>query len=412
MLPGDTPLGQGGVLVDSWFSQLTSLIPAGDLLVLNTTRVRHARLLGTRAVRRAGRGAADPPRGRRQLDRDGQAGQRAPARQARRARTTTVAIETLEVLHDGNRRVRFVGRHRRGGDRAVRPAAAAAVHHPRPHRGRTSERYQTVYARLEGSVAAPTAGLHFTDGAARRALRQGACSSPAWTCRSGRAPSSRSRWRTRASTRCIPSDTRSRSRLAGADRAGARAGRPGVGGGHHGGARARERRAVGRHRCAPARARRSLMITPGYPFRVVDRLITNFHLPRSTLLMLVSAFAGHELTMAAYRHAVSRALSLLLLRRRDGDPLTRSVDDLLQPRGQRRGSRHRLRPGLARPPRRPGSARGDWPSSCRWLERRSCAACSDARAPATRGAGQVVGHRRSSSTWPTRELVARRARTG
>jgi S-adenosylmethionine:tRNA ribosyltransferase-isomerase len=49
-----------------------------------------------------------------------------------------------------------------------------------------------------------------------------------------------------------------------------------------------------------------LMITPGYEFRVVDRLLTNFHLPRSTLLMLVSAFAGRDLTRAAYAHAVAQ----------------------------------------------------------------------------------------------------------
>jgi S-adenosylmethionine:tRNA ribosyltransferase-isomerase len=47
------------------------------------------------------------------------------------------------------------------------------------------------------------------------------------------------------------------------------------------------------------------MITPGYTFRVVDRLLTNFHLPRTTLLMLVCAFAGRELTLEAYRHAVA-----------------------------------------------------------------------------------------------------------
>jgi S-adenosylmethionine:tRNA ribosyltransferase-isomerase len=55
----------------------------------------------------------------------------------------------------------------------------------------------------------------------------------------------------------------------------------------------------------PGRRETRLLITPGYRFKVVDRLITNFHLPRSTLLMLVTAFGGQEPIMAAYRHAVS-----------------------------------------------------------------------------------------------------------
>ncbi|MDQ2736360.1 MAG: S-adenosylmethionine:tRNA ribosyltransferase-isomerase, partial [Pseudomonadota bacterium] len=56
---------------------------------------------------------------------------------------------------------------------------------------------------------------------------------------------------------------------------------------------------------APQHGETRLFIMPGFPFRIVDLLLTNFHLPRSTLLMLVSAFAGHERIMALYRHAVA-----------------------------------------------------------------------------------------------------------
>ena len=81
--------------------------------------------------------------------------------------------------------------------------------------------------------------------------------------------------------------------------------------------RALESAALRRRRCVAGARETDIFITPGFDFRVVDRLVTNFHLPQSTLMMLVSAFAGHAHVMALYRHAIERALPLLQLRRRD-----------------------------------------------------------------------------------------------
>ena len=125
------------------------------------------------------------------------------------------------------------------------------------------------------------------------------------------------------SIRCIPSGTRFRARLAARSRPmRARAGAVWAVGTTV--VRALECAAdrTGVVHAGPGETR--LMIAPGYRFRVVDRLVTNFHLPRSTLLMLVSAFAGLRATLAAYRHAVEERYRFYSLRRRDGDPLTGS----------------------------------------------------------------------------------------
>ena len=302
MLAGDRRAVEGSVLVDSHFSQLGSLISPGDLLVLNTTRVRHARLLGTRAsgapaevllihpgadgtwVAMGKPGSALQPGKRIELG-DG------------------VAIETDAVLPDGHRLVRFVGA-------LAEDAIARFGRLPLPPyitRDPTAadeERYQTVYARTEGSVAAPTAGLHFTPSILDALSAKGVLISgldlqvgpgtfkpvevgdprehpmhPEQYEISHRLAALVELVREQGGRVWAVGTTVVRALESAADESGA-------------------------VRAGPGETR--LMITPGYDFRVVDRLLTNFHLPRSTLLMLVSAFAGHDLTKAAYAHAVTQ----------------------------------------------------------------------------------------------------------
>jgi S-adenosylmethionine:tRNA ribosyltransferase-isomerase len=290
------------LLEDLVFSDLLTLIPAGDLLVLNTTRVRPARLIGLRPsgapaevllIRPAedgtwlalGKpGSALEPGKRIQLEQD-------------------TWVETVEVLADGHRRVRFLGASaeeamRRSGKVPLppyitrEPAAIDAV------------RYQTVYAKREGSVAAPTAGLHFTNQILDALSAKGVVIAgldlevgsgtfkPVETERIENHPMHAERYEIPDRLAALTGEIH---RLGGRIWA---VGTTVV--------RALESAAdeQGAVRAGPGAT--SLLILPGYRFRVVDRLITNFHLPRSTLLMLVSAFAGFDALRAAYAHAIQR----------------------------------------------------------------------------------------------------------
>ena len=302
MLPGERRSVGGGVLADTWFAQLASLIPAGDLVVLNTTRVRHARLLGTRPSGAPAEVLLIHPAaegGWIALGKPGSALQ--PGK--RIALGGDVSVETLEVLGDGHRRVAFVGAT---AEEAIRRFGRLPLppYITRDPTAADEQRYQTVYARAEGSVAAPTAGLHFTTELLDALTAKGVVVS-GLDLQVGPGTFKPVDADDPADHPMHPERYEISPRLAGLiELVREQGGRVWAVGTTV--VRALES-AAGPEGCVRAGAgETSLLITPGYEFRVVDRLLTNFHLPRSTLLMLVSAFAGHELAMAAYAHAVAQ----------------------------------------------------------------------------------------------------------
>lgn len=294
-----------GSLEDRVFSDLVELIRPGDVLVLNETRVFPARLVGRKPT-----GAAaevllihplDPRAERwRALVRPG--GKLKPGRIVRIADELDVEIE--DSTEEGGRVVRL---------RTPLPVPEALErfgHMPLPPyiRRRDDEsdrqRYQTVFAREAGSVAAPTAGLHFTDPLLRSIERRGVRIARV-TLHIGPATfrpvevGDPARHRMDAEPYEIPRDAadainETRARGGAVWAVGTTT------------ARALESAADAEGVVRSEKAMTELFIRPGYRFRIIDRLITNFHLPRSTLLMLVAAFAGYELTMSAYRHAMER----------------------------------------------------------------------------------------------------------
>lgn len=298
---GRSALERAG-LVDRRFTDLPELIPAGDLLVLNTTRVRHARFLG----RRPSGAPAEvllihphPGGGWVALGKPGSALR--PGKQI--AVGPDIFIETIEVLEDGNRRVRFVGTTAedaiaRYGRLPLPPYITRAPDES------DEDRYQTVFADREGSVAAPTAGLHFTPGLLDQLRRKGV---RIGTLDLEVGPGTFKPVEEEDLSRHTMHPERFEVPVELADaiavtrRNGGRVWAVGTTV-----VRALESVADEEGRVRPGPGETRLFITPGYRFRVVDRLITNFHLPRSTLLMLVSAFAGVETARNAYRHAVAQ----------------------------------------------------------------------------------------------------------
>ena len=298
-----------GRLSHHQFADLPSLLRAGDLLVVNDTRVFPARLIGHRLP---GGGAAECFLVRPTETRDEWVALVHPGQRLREGARMVFAAGPLRLNAE------VVGMHFHGrrtvrlwtDDRSpVREAIDAIGHIPLPpyikrdDAAMDRDRYQTVFARSRGSIAAPTAGLHFTpallDSLARRGIERTAVTLHVGygtfqpirvdrvedhqmeaehyevTADTAAALTAARRERRRIITVGTTS-TRTVESLAIEDDGAVRAGR----------------------------GETALFIHPGHQFRLVSGIVTNFHLPRSSLIMLVSALAGREHVLAAYEAAV------------------------------------------------------------------------------------------------------------
>jgi S-adenosylmethionine:tRNA ribosyltransferase-isomerase len=298
-----------GAVTHTRFDRIGDLLRAGDLLVLNNTRVFPARLLGHRVP---SGGAVEclllAESGSQTWDALMHPGQKLKpgARVLFRSGDIELHGEVLGRHFQGRRTIRLWT----DGGRDITAAIDAIGHIPLPpyiHRPDTNadrDRYQTVYARQRGSVAAPTAGLHFTDAIlddlARRGIERAEVTlhvgygtfkpvrvervedhvvdPEVFTVDDHAADAITRALRERRRIIAVGTTTVRTLESLNIDAEG---------------------------RVHPASGTTALFIHPGREFRIVSGMVTNFHLPRSSLLMLVSALAGREHVLAAYREAVA-----------------------------------------------------------------------------------------------------------
>ncbi len=301
------------------FRELTALFRPGDVLVLNDSRVIPARLRGANPKT----GAAIELLLLEEIGRNDWWVMVRPGRRARdgsrigfgiaRGRGNDIQARVVEVNREGHRRVQFSGTTDIGaelewlGEVPLPPyiqRAGGALDEDRT-------RYQTVYAQQAGSIAAPTAGLHFTPELLEQIRTAGVqvrfvtlhvglgTFAPVKTESLQAHPMHEERFEVAAETaQAVETARRSGGRVLAVGTTSVRV--------------LESVAAQNGGRLVPARDRTRIFIYPPYPFRVVDGLLTNFHLPRSTLLMLVSAFCapgetrGRELLLRAYAEAIRK----------------------------------------------------------------------------------------------------------
>ena len=287
------------------FHDLPELMSAGDLLVVNDTRVFPARLLGRKPTGAAGEvlllrpAAGGDERVWEALVRPGR--KLKPGRLLRVA--PELAVRVLSACPDGRRFVRLES------DMEVSDLLRRFGHVPLPPYVERAdepldrERYQTVYARHEGSVAAPTAGLHFTrallDEVAARGVARTALTLHVGTATFRPVEVDDPAQHSMDAEHYVVPDAAAREYRQCRERGGRvwAVGTTVV--------RTLESVAEGRDRIRAGAGTTDLFIRPPFDFRAVDCLVTNFHLPRSTLLMLVAAFADIDTVRAAYTEAIT-----------------------------------------------------------------------------------------------------------
>ena len=289
---------------DRMFTDLPGLLRSGDVLVVNNTRVFPARLYG-----RSETGAAvEVFLVSETADGTWETLAR-PARRLKPGKSITfgqrLSATVLEKRNDGKLLVRFDA----AGDFAeIVDEIGTTPLPPYIHRDKTAvdtdrERYQTVFASDRGAIAAPTAGLHFTPEVLNTLVEKGV-EIVELTLHVGYGTFEPVRvddigeHRVSSENYSIqPAAADSLNRASSEGRRIVAVGTTST--------RALEANVADHGAFTPGRHSASLTIVPGYEFRAVSAILTNFHLPKSSLLIMISTFAGHELIMSAYEHAVA-----------------------------------------------------------------------------------------------------------